>query len=114
MEGLEAMSDASHDTSKLPAAMIWFGVTLSAAALSLIIFKAPGGIFLRLHGSTPVSLYYGSLIAIVIFGLVEASLGYWVVPQNLGGWRTIAKTMLWFSILPLVLVTALGGTVFLK
>ncbi|CAN6343524.1 unnamed protein product [Urochloa humidicola] len=114
MEGLEAMSDASQDTSKLPAALIWFGVTLSAAALSLIISKAPGGIFLRLHGSTPVFLYYGILIAIVIFGLVKASFGYWVVPRDLDGWRTIAKTMLWFSILPLILVTALGGSVFLK
>ncbi|CAN6348206.1 unnamed protein product [Urochloa humidicola] len=114
MEGLEAMSNASHDTSKLPAALIWFGIALSAAALSLIIFKAPGGIFLRLHGSTPVLLYYGSLVAIVIFGLVEASFGYWVVPRDLEGWRIIARTMLWFSILPLVLVTALGGSVYLK
>ncbi|CAN6361499.1 unnamed protein product [Urochloa humidicola] len=108
------MSDASHDTSKLPAALISFGTALSSAALSLIVFKAPGGIFLRLHGSMPVLLYYGSLIAIVIFGLVEASFGYWVVPHNFGGWRTVAKTMLWFSILPLVLVTALGGSVILK
>ncbi|CAN6361496.1 unnamed protein product [Urochloa humidicola] len=108
------MSDASHDTSKLPAALISFGAALSSAALSLIIFKAPGGIFLRLHGSTPVFVYHGSLIAIVIFGLVEASFGYWVVPRDLEGWRTIAKRMLWFSILLLIVVTALGGSVFLK
>jgi hypothetical protein len=111
---MELMSEASHNVAKLPVAMISFGLSLAAAALSLIIFKAPGGILLRLHGNTPVLLYYGTLVATVIFGLVEASMGYWVVPRDLNGWRAIGKTMLWFSILPLVLVAALGGSVFLK
>jgi len=42
--------------ARLPVALISFGVVLSAAALALIIFKAPAGIFLRLHGSTPAYL----------------------------------------------------------
>lgn len=111
---MEAMSEASHDASKLPAALISLGVALSAAALSLAIFQAPGGILLHLQGSTPVFLYYGCLIAIATLGLIEASFGYWVVPHDLKGWQAFAKTMLWFSILPLVLVIALGGSVFLK
>ncbi|KAF8667490.1 hypothetical protein HU200_052682 [Digitaria exilis] len=97
------MSEASHDASKLPAALISLGVALSAAALSLAIFQAPGGILL-----------HGCLIAIATLGLIEASFGYWVVPHDLKGWQAFAKTMLWFSILPLVLVIALGGSVFLK
>ena len=49
-------------------ALISSAVVLSAAALGLIVFKAPGGIFLRLHGSTPAYFYYGVLSAVVIFG----------------------------------------------
>jgi hypothetical protein len=106
---VELIAEARLNPARLPVALISFGVVLSAAALALIIFKTPGGIFLRLHGSTPAYLYYGILGAIVIFGLVEASLGFWV-----GGWHTAGKTVLWVSLLPLVLVFALGGLAFLK
>jgi hypothetical protein len=34
------------------------GVALTAAALSLLIFRVPGGILLRLHGRAPVFLFY--------------------------------------------------------
>jgi hypothetical protein len=55
------------------------------------------------------------LVAIATFGLVEASFGYWVRPRDHGDWRAVVgKAMLWFSILPLVFVVALGGAVFLK
>jgi hypothetical protein len=115
---LELIAEARRNPARLPVALISFGVVLSAAALVLIVFKAPGGIFLRLHGSTPAYLYYGVLGAIAIFGLAEASLGFWVEPRDDvdegGRWHTAGKTVLWFSILPLVLVFALGGLAFLK
>ncbi|KAF0898186.1 hypothetical protein E2562_001830 [Oryza meyeriana var. granulata] len=102
------------DPARLPVALITLGAVQSAAGFSLILSRAPGGIFLRLHGSAPRYLYYGILSAVVIFGLAEMSFGYWVAPRDLDGWRAIAKTMLWVSILFLVLVAALGGLVLLK
>ncbi|TVU03099.1 hypothetical protein EJB05_51369, partial [Eragrostis curvula] len=87
---------------------------LGATALSLIVFKAPGGVFLRLHGSAPGFVYYGTLIAVVIFGLAEASFGFWVVPRDIDGWRAAGKAVLWISIFLLVFVAALGGLAFLK
>ncbi|CAD6267314.1 unnamed protein product [Miscanthus lutarioriparius] len=111
--------EVRHNPATLPVALISFGVVLSAAALALIVFKAPAGIFLHLHGSTPAYLYYGVLGAIAILGLAEASLGFWVVPRDDvdgddGSWHTTGKTVLWVSLLPLVLVFALGGLAFLK
>lgn len=106
---IELMSEARHNVAKLRVAMILCGVILGSAGLSLIIFMTPGGIFLRLHGDTPAFLYYGTLTAIVIYGLVEASFGYWVVPRD-DDWRTfLGRMMLGFSIFALVLVAALGG-----
>ncbi|KAK3136849.1 hypothetical protein QOZ80_5BG0443490 [Eleusine coracana subsp. coracana] len=112
---MELMTDARHNPAKLPVALMSFGIILSAAALSLVIFMAPaGGIFIRLHGSAPVFTYYGILIAVVIFGLAVASFGFWVVPRDPQGWHAAGKTVLWICLLPLVLVAALGGLVFLK
>ncbi|KAK3141476.1 hypothetical protein QOZ80_4BG0334450 [Eleusine coracana subsp. coracana] len=71
------ISEACRNVERLPAALIWSGIIQAAAALALVIFKAPGGIFLH-HGKAPIYLYYGILIAVVIFGLVEASAGFWV------------------------------------
>jgi len=50
----------------------------------------------------------------VVFGLAVASFGYWVVPRDVHGWHAAGKTVLWVSLLPLVLVFALGGLAFLK
>ena len=50
----------------------------------------------------------------MVFGLAVASFGYWVVPRDVHGWHAAGKTVLWVSILPLVLVLALGGLAFLK
>jgi hypothetical protein len=61
---LELIAEARLNPSRLPVALITFGVVLSAAALALIVFKTPGGIFLRLHGSTPTYLYYGILTVV--------------------------------------------------
>lgn len=111
---MELIVEARRDPARLPVALISSGVALSAAALALIIFKAPAGIFLRLHGSTPACLYYGILGAVVIFGLAEVYFGYWVVPRDVVGWHAAGKTVVWFSLLPLVVVLALGGLAFLK
>jgi hypothetical protein len=111
---MRLIAEARLNPVRVPVALISFGIVLSAAALALIIFKAPAGIFLRLHGSTPAYLYYGVLTAVAIFGLTEASFGYWVVPRDVDGWHAGGKTVLWVSLLPLVLVFALGGLAFLK
>jgi hypothetical protein len=51
----------------------------------------------------------------VIFGLAEASLDFWVVQRDdVDVWHAAGKTVLWVSLLPLVLVFALGGLAFLK
>ncbi|XP_062202062.1 uncharacterized protein LOC133904599 [Phragmites australis] len=111
---MELIAEARCNPARLPAALISCGVVLGAAALALTIFKTPGGIFLRLHGSAPVYSYYGVLVAVVIFGLAEASFGFWMVPRDPVGWHAAGKTALWISLLPLVLVAALGGLAFLK
>ena len=85
----ELMSDASQNAAKLPVALISCGVALTAAALSLLIFKVPAGILFHLQGSTPVLLFYGSFVAIATFGLVQASFGYWVRPRDHEDWRTV-------------------------
>ncbi|CAD6267313.1 unnamed protein product [Miscanthus lutarioriparius] len=110
---MELIVEARRNPVRVPVALISFGV-LSAAALALIIFKAPAGIFLHLHGSTPAYLCYSVLGAVVVFGLAVAPFGYWVVPCDVDGWHDAGKTVLWVSILPLVLVLALGGLAFLK
>ena len=53
---MELIVAARRNPVRVPVSLISFGVVLSAAALALIIFKAPAGIFLRLHGSTPAYL----------------------------------------------------------
>uniref|UniRef100_K4AKU9 Uncharacterized protein n=1 Tax=Setaria italica TaxID=4555 RepID=K4AKU9_SETIT len=46
-------------------------IVQAATALTLVIFMSPGGIFSR--GKALFYLYYGILIAVIIFGFVEAS-----------------------------------------
>ncbi|KAM3388013.1 hypothetical protein ACQJBY_010679 [Aegilops geniculata] len=107
MHATSLISDACLNAEKLPRALILCGVVEAAAALCLIIFKAPGGIFLH-YGKAPFYLYYGILIAVVVFGLIEASTGFWVSGDVVGR-RAAGKTFLFVSILPLVIVVALGG-----
>uniref|UniRef100_M8BZB3 Uncharacterized protein n=1 Tax=Aegilops tauschii TaxID=37682 RepID=M8BZB3_AEGTA len=109
---LALISAACRSADKLPGALISGGVVEAAAALCLIISKAPGGIFLH-HGKAPFYLYYGILIAVFAFGLVKASAGFWV-SGDMAGRRAAGKMILWVSILPLVVVVALGGFVVLN
>ncbi|SPT20026.1 unnamed protein product [Triticum aestivum] len=104
---LALISAACSNAEKLPAALISCGVVDAAAALCLVISKAPGGIFLH-HGKAPFFLYYGILVAVFVFGLLEASAGFWVSGDVVGR-RAAGKTMLWLGLLPVVFVAALGG-----
>ncbi|RCV35484.1 hypothetical protein SETIT_7G243100v2 [Setaria italica] len=106
------ISEARRNVDKLPAALITSGIVQAAAALALAIFKSPAGIFVG-HGKAPFYLYYGILITVIIFGLVEASAGFYV-SGDVTRRRAIGMTILWISILPIVLVAGLGGFVILK
>ncbi|KAF7087252.1 hypothetical protein CFC21_090455 [Triticum aestivum] len=101
------ISGAFLDRKNLPRALISCGVLKAAAALCLLLFRAPGGIFLH-HGKGLLYLYFAVLIVVVVFGIVEALVGVWV-SSELDGRHAIGKTVLWLSILPLVFVAALGG-----
>jgi hypothetical protein len=50
---------------------------------------------------------------VAVFGFAEATAGFWVSGDQVER-RAVGKTFLWVSILPLVLVAALGGFVFMK
>ncbi|KAM0914602.1 hypothetical protein ACQ4PT_011395 [Festuca glaucescens] len=86
------ISDACRDAERLPVALISCGVVQAAAALCLLISRPPGGIFLH-HGKAPFYLYYAVLIAVFVFGLFEASAGFWV-SSNVNGRRAAGKTIL--------------------
>ncbi|KAF8649665.1 hypothetical protein HU200_064205 [Digitaria exilis] len=101
------ISEACRKVDKLPAALITGGIVQAAVALALAIFRPPAGIFVG-HGEVPLYLYYGILVVVIIFGLVEASAGFYV-SGDLHRRRTIGMTILWISVLPIVLVAGLGG-----
>jgi hypothetical protein len=105
------IAEACRNVEKLPAALISSGVIQATAALALAIFKSPGGIFLG-HGKVPWYLYYSILIAVMIFGFLEAAAGFYV-SGDLTQRRAMGMTILWVSILPIVLVAGLGGFVIL-
>ena len=111
---LGEVAGARHTVAALRTALISVGVVLLAAALGLVFFKAPGGIFLRLPGRAPALVYYFLLGVVGAFGVAEASLGYWAVPRDMDDWRVaIDEVVLWVSLF-LALVAALGGLSFLK
>ncbi|TKV90247.1 hypothetical protein SEVIR_9G016100v4 [Setaria viridis] len=103
--------EACRNAGKLPAALITSGIVQAAAALALVVFRSPAGIFS--HGKAPFYLYYGILVAVIIFGFVEASVGFYV-SSDLIRRGAVGMTILWISILPIVLVAGLGGFIILK
>lgn len=64
-------------------------------------------------GRPPYYLYYGILVVIVVFGLMEASVGGWV-SGKLDDRHATGKAVLCMSILPLICVAAFGGFVVLR
>ncbi|KAG2640839.1 hypothetical protein PVAP13_2KG122500 [Panicum virgatum] len=112
---LGKIAGARRTVTALRTALISVGVVLLAAALGLVFFKAPGGIFLRLPGRAPALVYYSLLGVVAAFGFAEASLGYWAMPRDMDDWRVaIDEVVLSVSLFFLALVTALGGLSFLK
>ncbi|KAI5010843.1 hypothetical protein ZWY2020_012980 [Hordeum vulgare] len=105
------MADAVHDETKLQRALVGGGIAKSSAALFLAFFRAPGGVFLL--DQLLVAAYYAILAAIVIFGGMEVATGFWVAggPHSRRG---KGKVVIWASVVPLVLVTALGGFALLR
>jgi len=112
MKIIDLICQALRNVEMLPAALVTSGVVEAAAALALAIFEPPRGIFQH-HGKAPFYLYYSILVTTVIFGLVEASVGFWV-SRDLNGRGAVGKTVMFISILPIVFVAGLGGFVILK
>ncbi|KAL6847000.1 hypothetical protein ACP4OV_022853 [Aristida adscensionis] len=110
MRPLAGMVEASRDAAKLGYALAAGGVGKAAAALNLALFKKPSGLFLKPGGE---AAYYAVLVAVVVFGVAEAWTGLWVArdPQRR---RAVGVAALWASILPLLLLIAIGGVAILK
>ncbi|CAM0908513.1 unnamed protein product [Alopecurus aequalis] len=105
-----AISEANggNGNNKLAWALMLSGVREAGVALWLLVHKAPAGIFLD-HGKLVFYSYYGILVAALLFGMVEAWIGYGAScdPER---WRPAGKKLLWFSILAVVLLVGLGGS----
>ncbi|XBI14219.1 hypothetical protein VPH35_140835 [Triticum aestivum] len=104
---VDTIAEASLDRDKLPAALLLCGVLEAAGALWLLVYRGPGGVFLH-HGRVVFYSYYAILVVLVLFGCAEAWVGLWV-NQRPCDRRAVGRTIVWCSILPLVLVAGLGG-----
>ncbi|KAK1685113.1 hypothetical protein QYE76_045961 [Lolium multiflorum] len=78
----------------------------AAAALYLALFRTPAGLFVRTNSL--FYAYYGVLVAVVLFGLVEAWAGLWVSHDPLRR-RAVGMTVLWMSVLPLLFLAGVAG-----
>jgi hypothetical protein len=102
-----AIAEANGDVKKLPWALMLCGVGEAGVALWLLVHKVPAGIFLN-HGKVIFYSYYLILVAVLLFGLVEAWIGY-AASGDVEGWRAKGKKLFWFSILAVVVLIGLGG-----
>ncbi|KAM3223352.1 hypothetical protein ACQJBY_056984 [Aegilops geniculata] len=109
---LASISAACSNRKNLPKALISGGIFKAAAALCLVLFQEPGGVFLH-HGKGAYYLYHGILVAVAIFGLVEAAVGGWV-SGRLDDRHAAGKAVLCVSFLPLICVAAFGGFAVLR
>jgi hypothetical protein len=103
--------DAVRHETKLQRALVGGGVAMSSASLFLALFRAPHGVFL--HDKLLVVAYYVILAAIAVFGAMEVTAGFWVAADPCRR-RGKGKILIMASVVPLVLVTALGGFAVLK
>lgn len=76
--------------------------------LSLIFFRVPGGVLLHHGDKALVYAYYGVLVDVVVFGIAEAFTTFGI-PGESDGRHTIEVIVLWFSLLLVVIIVALGG-----
>ena len=107
------IAEAGQDVTAAAAALMITGIFLGSSGLALAIFKAPPSA--AASGSpfqVPGYAYYGVLADTVLYGLAEASFGFWAVARDPERWAGVAKFLLWVSILPLCVVVALGSLAF--
>lgn len=115
------MVEATQDVAKLRRVLVGGGVGKAAAALYMMLSRAPAGLFL-LSGQF-FRAYYCVLAAIVVLGVAEAWTGLWLShddddddptaappPRR----RAVGVAVLWASLLPLLLLAAVGGFAVLK
>jgi hypothetical protein len=102
-----AIAEANADVKNVPWALMLSGVGEAGVALWLLVHKVPAGIFLN-HGKVIFYSYYLILVAVLLFGFVEAWIGY-AASGDVEGWRAKGKKLLWFSILAVVVLIGLGG-----
>ncbi|KAM0931571.1 hypothetical protein ACQ4PT_000250 [Festuca glaucescens] len=105
---VRAIVEANGDGKKLPWALMLCGVLEAGVALWLLVYKVPSSIFFN-HGKVVFCSYYGILVAVLLFGLVEAWVGYGA-SWDLERWRAAGEKLLWFSILAVVVLIGLGGS----
>ena len=106
------IAGAGHDVATAAAALMIGGVFLGSSGLALAIFKAPPSAASGSPFQVPGYAYYGVLADTVLYGLAEASFGFWAVARDPERWAGIARFLLWVSILPLCVVVALGSLAF--
>jgi len=113
------MVEATHDVAKLRRVLVGGGVGKAAAALYLMLFRVPEGLFL-LSGAL-FRAYYCVLAAIILLGVAEAWTGLWLShedddddPAPPPRRRAVGVAVLWASLLPLLLLAAVGGFAVLK
>jgi hypothetical protein len=109
---IDSFVQAARDVTKAAAALMMCGIFLTSSALALAIFKAPPSAVAGSPFQLPGQAYYAILIATVLFGLAEASFGFWAVARDPERWGCMVKFVLWTSILPLCVVLALGSLAF--
>jgi hypothetical protein len=105
-----AAASHDHDASRLRRALVASGVGQAATALYMALFKQPTALFLEsllLH-----YLYYCALVAVLLFGMAEAWVGLWVSLSRgpLRRRRAIGVTVLWASLLSLLLLAGVGAS----
>ncbi|CAN6240699.1 unnamed protein product [Urochloa humidicola] len=110
------MAEATLDVAKLRRVLVAGGVGQAAAAVYMMLFRPPAGLFLL--SRSLFRAYYCVLAAIALFGVAEAWTGLWLShdddPAGPPRWRAIGVAVLWTSVLPLLLLAAVGGFTVLK
>jgi hypothetical protein len=100
------MVDASHDPTKLPRVLVTAGIAEAAAALYLMLFRSPAGLFFLTKFL--FYSYYGVLAAVFLFGVAETWAGLWISHDPLRR-RAVGMTVLWVSVLPMLFLAGIGG-----
>uniref|UniRef100_J3M4M3 Uncharacterized protein n=1 Tax=Oryza brachyantha TaxID=4533 RepID=J3M4M3_ORYBR len=102
--------EAGQDATKVRRALFAGGVGQVAVALYLVLFRSPAG--LVLWNNLLLYSCYVVLVAVVLVGVAEAWVGLWASQDPCR--RMVGKTMRWLSVLPMLFLTAIGGSAILK